>query len=226
MTDTQTETTIQTACNDEPRKRHAAGEDPRKREQILKGAWRVFMEQGFDAASMNSICKAAGVSKGTLYVYFQNKEDLFVALVEEKRRLFFLNLGTRLAKAGSVEELLTEYGIALGTLLTSEEVIRAQRIIIGVGERMPWLAKRFWEAGATHSMRALSDWLVREREAGTLAVEDPIQAGQVFIDLTVSGLWRRRLFGEEPNPPSPEEIERNTAEAVRIFMAAYGAPKT
>ncbi len=65
--------------------RRAAGEDPVKREQILDGAKRVFMEQGFDAASMNDITRAAGVSKGTIYVYFQNKEDLFGELIQRER---------------------------------------------------------------------------------------------------------------------------------------------
>ena len=44
--------------------RHAAGEDPAKRAQILEGARQVFMNVGFDAASMNDITRAAGVSKG------------------------------------------------------------------------------------------------------------------------------------------------------------------
>ena len=48
--------------------RRVAGEDPAKREQILDGAKRVFMEQGFEAASMNDITRAAGVSKVTIYV--------------------------------------------------------------------------------------------------------------------------------------------------------------
>ena len=39
------------------------------------------MAQGFDAASMGEIARAAGVSKGTLYVYFENKEQLFEAIV-------------------------------------------------------------------------------------------------------------------------------------------------
>ena len=44
----------------------------------------MFLAQGFDAASMNDIARAAGVSKGTLYVYFDNKEALFEAIVEEE----------------------------------------------------------------------------------------------------------------------------------------------
>ena len=42
--------------------------------------------QGFDAASMGEIAREAGVSKGTLYVYFDSKEELFEAIVEEQCR--------------------------------------------------------------------------------------------------------------------------------------------
>ena len=57
-----------------------------KRRQILEGARRVFLGRGFDAASMGEIAREARVSKGTLYVYFDSKEALFAALIEESKR--------------------------------------------------------------------------------------------------------------------------------------------
>src|SRR5262249_6912705 len=51
--------------------------DNAKRRQIIEGARQVFLAQGFDGASMGQIAREAGVSKGTLYVYFDSKEDLF-----------------------------------------------------------------------------------------------------------------------------------------------------
>ena len=62
-----------------------AGEESSKRRQILDGARKVFMDLGFDAASMGEIARTAGVSKGTLYVYFPSKIDLFEALVRSDR---------------------------------------------------------------------------------------------------------------------------------------------
>src|ERR1700745_958018 len=59
-------------------------EDNAKRRQIVDGARQIFLARGFDAASMMEIAKAAGVSKGTLYVYFENKEDLFQAIVHQE----------------------------------------------------------------------------------------------------------------------------------------------
>src|SRR4029079_10804161 len=59
-------------------------EDSSKRRQILDGARKMFMDLGFDGASMNEIARAAGVSKGTLYVYFADKSRLFEAMVEDE----------------------------------------------------------------------------------------------------------------------------------------------
>ena len=60
--------------------------DTAKRRQIIEGARQVFLTQGFDAASMGEIARQAGVSKGTLYVYFTSKEELFGAIVADQPR--------------------------------------------------------------------------------------------------------------------------------------------
>jgi AcrR family transcriptional regulator len=58
--------------------------DSAKHRQIIDGARKVFLDLGFDGASMGEIARAAGVSKGTLYVYFADKNRLFEAIVEEE----------------------------------------------------------------------------------------------------------------------------------------------
>ena len=62
----------------------APEDDGAKRRQILDGATAVFLEKGFDAASMGEIARAAGVSKGTLYVYFDDKQALFDAMCRRR----------------------------------------------------------------------------------------------------------------------------------------------
>src|ERR671929_2429887 len=82
-----------------------------KRRQILEGARKVFMDLGFDGASMGEIARAAGVSKGTLYVYFEDKCRLFEAIVETEiadysKELYNFDLER------PVIETLTEFGRA------------------------------------------------------------------------------------------------------------------
>ena len=58
--------------------------DSTKRRQIVDGAREVFLSHGFDAASMGEIARTSGVSKGTLYVYFNSKQCLFETIVHEE----------------------------------------------------------------------------------------------------------------------------------------------
>src|SRR6202161_3432570 len=70
---------------DSPSSVRLVGEvDSTKRRQIIDGARKVFLDLGFDGASMGEIARAAGVSKGTLYVYFADKNRLFEAIVERE----------------------------------------------------------------------------------------------------------------------------------------------
>jgi AcrR family transcriptional regulator len=67
-------------------------EKEQRRRAILKAARKIFFEKGLQAASMDEIAEAAELSKGTLYLYFKSKEDLYVSLLEEGlailRRMF------------------------------------------------------------------------------------------------------------------------------------------
>jgi AcrR family transcriptional regulator len=67
-------------------------EKEHRRQSILKAARQVFFEKGLQAASMDEIAETAELSKGTLYLYFRSKEDLYVSLLEEGlailRRMF------------------------------------------------------------------------------------------------------------------------------------------
>src|SRR3974377_208624 len=96
-------------------------EDSAKRRQIIEGARAVFLAQGFDAASMNDIARAAGVSKGTLYVYFDNKEQLFEASVEEECNAQAEGLFDLGPKDHDVEAVLKRLGVAYVRFLCRPE---------------------------------------------------------------------------------------------------------
>ena len=92
-------------------------DDSAKRRQIMDGARAIFLTQGFDAASMGEIARAAGVSKGTLYVYFENKEQLFEAIVHEQCMVQAEGLFDLDPTDGDVEAVLTKLGIAFVNFL-------------------------------------------------------------------------------------------------------------
>ncbi|MGE7367567.1 TetR/AcrR family transcriptional regulator [Neorhizobium sp. NPDC001467] len=221
MDASKTSSTTETSS---PAGRFAAGADPVKREQIVDGAKRVFMQKGFDAASMNDITREAGVSKGTIYVYFDNKEDLFIAMVERERAAFLASLRTVLNDNDDVETGLRAFGIKFLEHLTDEKIVNAMRIVLGVRERMPDLCARFFR-GPQNLRGVLQDFLTRHVEAGTLVIDDIDLASGQFLDLASGSFFKFRLFGTMPEAPPRPQIERVIHGAIQVFMAAYGAKK-
>ncbi|MGO4450803.1 TetR/AcrR family transcriptional regulator [Phyllobacterium sp. TAF24] len=203
--------------------RMAAGQDPVKRQQILDGANRVFSQMGFDAASMNDITREAGVSKGTIYVYFDNKEELFIELCNQYKNALFEGIYHALETNPNLREALIQFGISLSTLITSNVGIQAQRVVIGVAERMPSMSCSFYEKGPKKGLALMRALLDKHVAAGLLAIDDTEIAAYQLSDLFHSGLLRRRLFGHMVQEPEPEQIRKTVTAGVDMFLRAYKA---
>lgn len=219
MTEDKTMEDIYTAS---PAGRFAAGEDPAKREQILDGAWRVFKQKGFDAASMNDITREASVSKGTIYVYFQNKDELFAALIDRHRAEFAHSMRDILAGTEEVRDGLWQFGDAFIHKVTCTDMIPAMRSVLGVIDRMPKLSQRFFVAAPNNVRVVLRDFLQHHVEQGTLVISDVDLAARQFIELATGTFFKMRLFGELNGETPPEEANRVLSSAIDVFMAAYG----
>ena len=204
--------------------RTAAGEDPLKRQQILDGAKQVFSTVGFDAASMNDVTRAAGVSKSTLYVYFRSKEELFTALIAQQRDAYFARIEKIFTDPTHPAETLRTYGTALTTMLTSAKIMRVNRTVIAVASRMPEIGMEFFAKGPQRAIALLSSYLASATAAGALKVDDPVMAAHQFNELTMAGLFRCRLFNQAIPDPTEAEIAKTVDAAVKLFMAGYGAP--
>ncbi len=86
-----------------------------RRDAILAAGWLLYQEQAFSAISMSGVAQQAGLAKGTLYLYFKTKEELFLAILTEKVGEFFMGLSNylrTLPKSGDELEfgrLLADY---------------------------------------------------------------------------------------------------------------------
>mgnify|MGYP001419231339 FL=1 len=77
-----------------------------KYEQIIEAAVRVIAANGFHNAQVSKIAKEAGVADGTIYLYFNNKEDILISLFEEKMSAFVEKTKQRMSESDSLEEKL------------------------------------------------------------------------------------------------------------------------
>jgi AcrR family transcriptional regulator len=199
---------------------HPLGEeDSSKRRQILDGARKVFMDLGFDGASMNEIARSAGVSKGTLYVYFADKSRLFEAIVEdeafEKSKIAY-NLDPK----RDVETALREFGQTYIGSICRPGGGSSIRTVMAIAERMPEVGRQFYENVLAKTINRLAEYLQAHVRANDLAIDDCGLAAAQFLQMCQATLFLPFVFQAEP-APSAERIARVVDSATRMFLAIY-----
>jgi AcrR family transcriptional regulator len=200
--------------------RIVAEEDTSKRRQIVDGARKVFMDLGFDGASMGEIARSAGVSKGTLYVYFADKNRLFEAIVEETA----LEQGEIAFDSGPADDAATtlrEFGAAYIGMILRPEGGSAIRTVMAIAERMPEVGRRYYERVLQKTINRLAGHLGVHERAGELVIDDRELAASQFLLMCQASLFLPFIFQAAP-PPSPARVTEVIASAVRMFLAAYG----
>jgi AcrR family transcriptional regulator len=200
-------------------------EDSSKRRQILDGARRIFMNLGYDAASMGEIARTAGVSKGTLYVYFTDKTALFEAIVEQIASVHG-RVGQDLDTADhDVAGALTRFGMDYMDMLCRDDGGPAVRTIMAIAERMPEIGRRYYSSIIAGGINRLAQYLTAQTKAGYLDIADHELAAEQFLKCCQSTLFLPFVFQAAPSP-STERIAYVVGSAVRIFLAAYAAKKS
>jgi AcrR family transcriptional regulator len=201
---------------------HLVGdEDSSKRRQILDGARKVFMDLGFDGASMGEIARSAGVSKGTLYVYFADKNRLFEAIVEEET-LEQQKVAFNFDPARDVVTTLREFGQAYIELLCRPRGGSAVRTVMAIAERMPDVGRRFYDNVIAQTIARLAAYLDARAAMGDMTMQDSKLAASQFMMACQASLFLPFVFQAAP-APSVERIAQVVESATRMFLAAYQA---
>jgi AcrR family transcriptional regulator len=195
-------------------------EDSSKRRQILDGARKVFLDLGFDGASMGEIARAAGVSKGTLYVYFADKYRLFEAIVEEET-VVQGKAAFSFDTARDVASNLAGFGEAYIAMVCRPGGGSAIRTVMAIAERMPEVGRRYYDRVLEATINCLADYLEGRVQAKELAIEDCQLAAAQFPLMCQASLFLPFIFQAAPSP-SPERTREVVASAVKMFLAAYG----
>jgi AcrR family transcriptional regulator len=194
-------------------------DDSAKRRQIVKGARTVFLEQGFDGASMGEIARAAGVSKGTLYVYFADKNALFCEIMQQESVAQGM-LAFEFSPDLDVETSLKVFGAAYIKLLCDPRGASAIRTVMAIAERMPDVGRHYYERVIANSLGKFTRYLQQQVQAGALQIEDCHLAAAQFTKLCQATLFLPYIF-QTTGAPSPEHIAEVVDSATRMFLAAY-----
>ncbi len=193
----------------------------RKFDQVLDGARKIFLRDGFERASVDDIAREAGVSKATIYAYFPDKQLLFleVARCECHRQ-------TEAAEASvdgdvPVRVALTIAAERIIQFLMSEFGQRMFRIVVGEGERFPGLGREFHEYGPGLIHKRLVHHLGCYVDSGQLQIADLDLAADQFAQLCKASIHERLIFGMA-DAITPDTVHQVVHGAVDMFMARYG----
>ena len=193
--------------------------------QILTAARELFLQGGFSNTSMDAVAKHAGVSKSTLYAHFENKEQLFGAVVGTLRqRLHDALTGVSTKDDRDIAKMLSQIGMQFMQHVTDPTSLTIFRVVIGELNTFPELGRDMYQSGQIVIGGLISDFFRQWTEAGLLNVQDTKQAARQFLAL-VKGDLQFRCLCDIDQMPSETEIKKNIEAAVAMFLDHYGPKK-
>lgn len=167
-------------------------------EEILEAALAEFDERGFEAARMEDIAKAAGISKAAIYLYFPSKMALLEALIEAKVAPLAAQ-AQKLAAAGQADPLnaLKLFATVAAARMADPKVIAVPRLVIGISGRFPEIAEYYRTHVVAKARGALEKLIETGIASGAMRKVDTAAVVRAFIGpLFFEAMWTHVLKGE------------------------------
>lgn len=172
------------------------------RRHILLVAKDVFLETGYERASMDTVAARAGTSKRSLYAHFASKDRLFLAVLGLVRELYLGRLRTPDAYADDPAEAVTLFCGRFLQLMTWEAQVRTCRLTIAEAERLPDSAREYFDAIFASTYERLGAYLA-DRYAMDAAAA--LALAEDLLGRTVLPRLFRTLLGVEDGRQSGPE---------------------
>jgi AcrR family transcriptional regulator len=167
----------------------------RRQEQILAAAFQVFAVQGYEAARLDDVAERAGIAKGTIYLYFRDKKQLFRGVVRSLLRKRFDVVARTFS--GSAEDLLRELLSRMYKEIVSNEKVRSiLRLLIAESGRFPQLAEIYHREIIAPGMKALRHVLLQGIASGEFRESAAVEFPQVLAAPGLLAIVWRALFGD------------------------------
>lgn len=208
------------------------GRPPREREgevdeRILDAARKIFLQRGFEGASMDEIAAAARAGKPTIYARLGDKRALFIAVVTRDVLCRIAQFNDEARIEGTIEEQLAHAATTLLNWTLENERIALMRLAVAEAQRFPDLASTVSRAARQLSTEVAARFLGEMAQSGkfgtrpAFAPERLTETARVFLDLLVVPMLLRGLF-EHDVEMMQAEIDSHVARSVPFFLAGCG----
>ena len=170
--------------------------------EILEAALKVFAEKGFAGARMDDIARRAGVTKGTIYLYFENKDAVFKTLVRDTIGATIGNVGETIQRLpGSARDLIRFAFTAIAQVVATSDRVVLPKIIIAEAGNFPELARFYRDEVVRNGLGLMGGLIERgiaQGEFRRLPIEHVVRI--VIAPMLMSAIWRVTFaqFDETP----------------------------
>jgi AcrR family transcriptional regulator len=202
----------------------------RKRALIVEAARMAFLEKGYAESSMGRIAEAAGVSIKTVYRHFENKDDLFSAVMHaacDPRGMDSLNDSVGAGASVTVEQrpwaskppvdALPLAGVDYLQDLLSEERLSLYRVVARDAHRFPELGERYQSEVSAHREALFVAYLNTWNATCKWKIKDTRQAAGTFLALLRAGIFDESLLGLR-YPDEQQIVDHARAASVRMLV--------
>jgi AcrR family transcriptional regulator len=193
--------------------------------EIVQAALQVFAERGFAAARLDDIARRAGVSKGALYLYFETKEDLFHAVVDQAIAPNLASVRAMMAAhPGPFADLLRALAGRIGELVTTLPVGGVVKMVIGESGNFPELARVWHDELIAHLLGGLTDAIRRAQGRGEVRAGDPRNfAIEVIGPILLGVIWNQVIAPVGAEPFDVSALARQHVETMIAGLRPEGA---
>lgn len=184
-----------------------------RRQAFLQAAREVFLEQGYEAASVNDVVRLAGGSLATLYAQFGSKEGLFLAVTQDQHERFTRAMTPNSADNMPLEEGLQYIGVQFVTAMLERDNLAFHRVITSEGRKFPDQMRRYLTTGGEKVRGVVAQFL----KTHCIEMDEPDAYASFLVEL-----WRSRhhyhALADDTYRLTADEIRTHVARAVRFFL--------
>jgi len=164
-------------------------------EQIIKAALEVFGECGLANARLQDIAERAGVSKGTIYLYFPNKEELFREMIRQTA-VAAIERAEQANVPGTPTNQLLAFMRGYWAFVRSPVFATIYRLVLGELHQFPDLARFYAHEVVARGQKLMAGIISRGIDAGEFREIDPMVAARMLVAIIVmNGIWRDEHTG-------------------------------
>ena len=182
---------------------------------IVDCARTMFIEQGYDAAAMETVATKLGISKGTLYARYSSKEALLTAVIQESVKRWSAEAAQFDGQlTDDIGQRLQHHGKIIAASMHNLEIQAFQRLLLAKGNSFPELGEALNRFGTQHIVDIIASDMITAGEKDGQHPSQPSEVAMAFVSAITGWYMQQTSF----RPVTPKELESFAKRVAVIFL--------